>query len=149
MGRHSSIPVTACRQEGFSLFELLIVLVMLGILAGITAPAMGRFLDQLAFRKETGEVLAQLRAARLLAITKGTAVTLTAADGPTLRRALDGNEPQLIATPKTLRVHFTPAVITFFPEGFAAPAAIVLGRGSRAARFTIDPLSGLPVRERS
>ncbi len=56
---------------GFSLFELLTVLVMLGILAGIAAPSLGNFLAGLDFRKQVGDIMAHMRAIRLQAVVSG------------------------------------------------------------------------------
>ncbi len=132
-------------RQGFSLFELLLVLLLLAVVAAIAAPATGRLLDQLAFRKETAAVLAQLRAARLHAISKGKAVNITV-EPATAPWLLAGEEaPQPLATAAGLAVHFEPAVITFYPEGFATPAEIEVSRGHRSAHFTIDPLTGQPV----
>jgi general secretion pathway protein H len=133
-------------RHGFSLIELLLVLILLGLIAGVAAPATGRLLDQLAFRKETGALLAQLRAARLLATGTGQVVSV-GISGHDLWQAEGKEEPQPLASSETLAVHFDPATITFYPEGFATPAVIKVSRGKKAARFTIDPLTGLPVRE--
>lgn len=137
-----------CRlgRQGFSLIELLLVLILLGAIAGVAAPATGRLLDQLAFRKETGALLARLRAARLLAVSKGTPVRVGVASENGLWQTEGDEEPRLLPTDASLAVLFEPGVITFYPEGFATPAVIRVNRGRRAADFTIDPLTGLPVR---
>ena len=135
----------ASRQHGFSLFELLIVLLLLATAAGVAAPSVGRFLDQLAFRRETGEVLAQLRAAKLEAISTGRAV-LVSNEESGLRLSSGGREPRIVTLTTRLAVQFEPPQITFYPEGLATPAAIRLERGRRRMDFTIDPLTGLPER---
>lgn len=134
-------------RHGFSLIELLLVLILLGLIAGVAAPATGRLLDQLAFRKETGALLAQLRAARLLATGKGKAISLGISGENGLWQAEGNEEPQPLVSHDDLTVQFDPTTITFYPEGFATPAVIKVSRGKKAARFTIDPLTGLPVRD--
>lgn len=134
-------------RHGFSLIELLLVLILLGAIAGVAAPATGRLLDQLAFRKETGALLAQLRAARLLATGKGSAITVGINGDSGLWQAQGTDDPQPLTSHDKLTVRFDPATITFYPEGFATPAVITVSRGKKAARFTIDPLTGMPVRE--
>lgn len=137
----------ATDRRGFSLIELLLVLILLGAIAGVAAPATGRLLDQLAFRKETGALLAQLRAARLLATGKGKAISVGVANENGLWQAEGSEEPHPLASDGDLTVRFDPTTITFYPEGFATPAIIRVSRGKKAARFTIDPLTGLPVRD--
>ena len=135
-----------CRcQQGFSLFELLIVLVLLGIMAGVATPPVGRFLDQLAFRRDTDELLAQLRGARLRAISSGRVVSISIGDG-NLQLSAGSTESQPMMLAETLAVEFDPQQITFYPEGFATPAAVRIQREGRSAQFTIDPLTGLPVK---
>ena len=57
-------------QKGFSLIELLTVLLLLAIITAVSLPATGRFLNTIAEKKKQREILAVLRFARLTAISK-------------------------------------------------------------------------------
>lgn len=132
--------------QGFSLFELLIVLVLMGLIAGIAAPATGRFLDKLRFREQTSQLLAGVRYARLLAISKGRVVRLSLDEQENaiaITGALTEMRPLDLADQGAIEL--TPASIVFYPEGQASPARLASIQGERRREFVMDPLSGLPV----
>jgi general secretion pathway protein H len=135
------------KAAGFSLLELLVVLVMLGLLAGISAPAVGRSYENIEFRKQAGEIAAVLRYARLMAVTRGKEVrlSLTAEQGQALR--LSGAVEELRPAGTGEREHLTihPAEIVFYPEGGATPGTLTFTRGERSRTILLDPLTGLPV----
>ena len=54
-------PARKRRQAGFSLLELLTVLLLLAMIAAVSAPATGRFLRTIADRKKSHEIMATLR----------------------------------------------------------------------------------------
>jgi general secretion pathway protein H len=137
------------RTGGFSLVELLVVLVMLGLLAGVSAPAIGRYYDNLEYRKQVGEITAVLRYARLMAVTRGKPVQLALAEEgvPTLRLTGAVEEQRPVGAGEGERLMIEPAEIVFFPEGRATPGRITFSRGERSRTILLDPLSGLPVFE--
>ncbi|MGV1100712.1 pilus assembly FimT family protein [Thiovibrio sp. JS02] len=135
-------------RRGFSLIELLLVLMLLGIIAGVAAPATGRFLDSLRFREQTAELLAAIRYARLMAVGRGRPVHLHFVPE---EKALFFNGAVTERKPLTLaengEVVFTPEILTFYPDGLATPARLVARSGRRSAEFVVDPLTGIPARE--
>jgi general secretion pathway protein H len=134
-------------SRGFSLLELLAVLVMLGFLAGLSAPAVGRYMDNLEFRKQVGSVAAALRYARLTAVAKGRQVELSLAadEGPALRFSGAVEELRPTDLGKEGRLTLEPAVIVFYPEGRATPGLLTLTSGERRRTISLDPLTGLPI----
>lgn len=69
-------PKDYLHQTGFTLVELIIVIVIMGILAGVAAP---RFFDQAAFNERAyyDDTLAALRYAQKLAVATGCPVQVT------------------------------------------------------------------------
>jgi type II secretion system protein H len=140
------------RSRGFSLIELLVVLILIGIMAGVTGPAVGRFLDSLEFKKQTAKVMAAIRYARLTAITRGKYLVMTASEGEggsgtslTLSGAVE--EVRDLALDEDATLELDPVELVFLPEGYATPGTLTLTRGERSETISIDPLTALPMME--
>jgi prepilin-type N-terminal cleavage/methylation domain-containing protein len=147
MADHASIKKSDS-NHGFSLFELLIVLVLLAMIAGVAAPATGRFLDNLSFRRQTAQLLAAMHYARLTAIGKGKPVKVTLSDQPgsvILSGAI--NENRSLELDDDGRIVFDPEVIVFSPAGQATPARLLSILGNRRQSYRLDPLSGRSMAE--
>lgn len=133
-------------SAGFSLFELLIVLVMLGILAGIAAPAVGRLLAGLDFRQQVGDVMAQIRAIRLQAVVSGQQITMSIKDNNLLLSlGADEQEVKELELNPESELTLEPSVVIFTPQSTVTPATISLSTGSRSRTISLDPLTALPV----
>lgn len=138
------------RSQGFSLIELLVVLVLLGIMAGVAAPPMGRFLDSLEFKKQTGKIMAAIRYARLKAITEGKVVVMTAAEGDAAQGlTLSGavNEVRQLELAEGATLELEPLELIFSPEGYATPGSLILTSGERSQSIYIDSMTALPLLE--
>lgn len=136
------------RSRGFSLLELMAVLVVLGFLAGLSAPAISRSMENLEFRKQVGTIAAVLRYARLTAVAKGRPVEISLAAGeevPTLRLAGAVKKLRPVGRDENDHLILKPAEIVFFPEGWVTPGVLTFTRGKRRQTISLDPLSGLPI----
>lgn len=134
------------KPKGFSLLELLTVLVMLGIISAIAAPATGRFLATLNFQKQTQKVLATLRYARLMAVAQGKEVRLALGEEQSafvLTGGVVETRPFDLGEDDTLVLE--PAEIVFLPEGHATPGVITYSRSGRVQKIVMDPLTALPL----
>jgi len=81
-------------EEGFTLLELLVVLVLLGIIAVLVAPGLGGSLDSAKLKTQSRALIAELRVLRGTAITEGKIITLSFADGQSAYR-VDGESVRL------------------------------------------------------
>ncbi|MHB1185879.1 MAG: GspH/FimT family pseudopilin [Desulfobulbia bacterium] len=135
-------------RRGFSLLELIMVLAVLGIMAGLVAPATGRFLDKLSFRKQTAALVAGTRYARLMAVGKGRPVAMRF-DGQTHLLSFRGavEETKEIKLSGDVELELRPETLVFYPDGLATPGRMLARSGSRSQEFRIDPLTGMPVRQ--
>ncbi|MEX2572146.1 MAG: GspH/FimT family pseudopilin [Gemmatimonadota bacterium] len=62
---------TRARSAGFSAIELLTVLVLVGVLTSLAAPAMGAYVDASRTRRAVDHFVADIAFARLLAVNEG------------------------------------------------------------------------------
>lgn len=134
------------RQKGFSLLELLVVLVMLGFMAAVAGPATGRFLDTLDFKKQTGKVMSVIRYARLMAVTQGEVLQIKVSE-ETNSLILSGavSETRELGLEGDDLLELDPAEIYFYPEGYASPGSLSFTKGERSQKIIIDPLTALPL----
>lgn len=141
-------PRQSLGKRGFSLLELIIVLALLGILAGVVAPATGRFLDRLSFRRQTAALIAGTRYARIMAVGKGRPVRMRF-DGQAQLLSFSGavEEKKEIELPQGAEFALSPETLVFYPDGLATPGRLVSRRGRLSEEFRLDPLSGIPVRQ--
>lgn len=69
--------MTARRRGGFTLIEMIVVLIIVGILAWLTAPAMMRVASPYAHDGQAAPIAALLRSGRREAIERGLVVSMT------------------------------------------------------------------------
>ena len=68
--------MTARSRRGFTLIEMIVVLIVIAVTAGLTAPAMMRMAGPAADDSDAAPLTALLRGARRQAIEGGSVVTL-------------------------------------------------------------------------
>ena len=129
--------------KGFSLFELMMVLLLMGIIAGVAMPATGKYLANLEFRKKVEAITAVFRYARLLSVTKGKEVLVAIDENNSHALRISGPVEKIkefdFAEDDTLLLE--PYEVAFLPEGYATPAVVIFTSGKRSQRITLDPLT--------
>jgi len=137
------------RCQGFSMIELLMVLLLLGMLAAVTGPGIGKFLDNLEFRKQTAKILATLRYARIKAITGGEVVMVAQSEDDPLTLSLSGGVTGTrgfgLEEDEDDSLELDPTILTFYPEGYVTPGTLVFSKGERKQTIGLDALTGLPL----
>lgn len=136
-------------QKGFSLLEMLTVLLLFAIITAVAAPSTGRFLSSLQFRQKAQEVVSVLRYARLMSVTQGENVYVVMNDEGATGFTLSGGVEKVYEfdLEEDDAVNIEPEEIVFFPEGQVTPAHVTFTGGNRILRVSMDPLTALPIIE--
>jgi type IV fimbrial biogenesis protein FimT len=134
------------KNTGFSIVELLIVLLLLSFIASIAAPALGKFLDQLEFKEESGKLLQSMRYARLLSITSGRDILVSLSEDDYNILELKGAEVEQkrFNLTDSDSIILDPEEFRFTPEGHVNPGKVTINYKGRFKEFNLDPLTALP-----
>jgi general secretion pathway protein H len=137
------------RARGFTLIELAVVLLIVGLALGLVGPSIGRATDTIRARADVAAVAAFLRHAREQAIAKrevhrvqvdpdGQGLLLTSGDSETVKASREVRSSTRLA-----REPRDASAVTFLPEGRSSGGAfLVEGAGRLLYRVRVDPLSG-------
>lgn len=146
--------------RGFTLLEIILVLVFIGLIAGLTTPFVMSTLDRVKHQSETREVQSALRYARSEAITRKTVTTFNAdiaskkywisnkkTNTSPIRKTLDPGFSMSHMTNKEKTVDKGTFTIHFYPRGNSSGGAIRIekvspGKSDSAYEITIDPITG-------
>jgi len=116
--------------QGFTLLEIMVVMVIMAIGAVMTAPTIGRIAEENSLRVVTAKVVSGLRKSHRQAMVDAETVTLP------------GSLSLLI--PEKFRIETTANEIVFFPDGTALQALLIIHAGhGRHSKVSINPFSGL------
>jgi general secretion pathway protein H len=146
------------RARGVTLLEVLVVVTVIGIIAGIAYPGVTSGLDNLRLKSVADRLAHTFRHARDLAQQRQTVCQVTV--DPELRlvefedlaAALEGGvggEPRRWEVPPEITVRLDRRrAFLFAPDGGAPRIDVVLANSrGRTARVSFEPLSGLPLVE--
>jgi prepilin-type N-terminal cleavage/methylation domain-containing protein len=134
-------------QHGVTFLELAVVLGILGVVAALVLPAIGRGSASLEVRREAGRVAALLREARLRAVRERTAVRVS------LDRARNMVTLEAAASTPAREVGLAPGLrlaadrggdtLTFTSRGFTRDARwVVEGPGGRRMAIDVTGVTG-------
>lgn len=136
-------------RRGFTLIELIVVLFIVTLVAGLALPAVGRGVDTLQLRSQVATFSAFLRFAREQAITRREAQEVTIdADAHLLILRAAGAETSRASRRLSPRIAIEterPAgsAITFSPQGLSTGGTFrLVAPDGRSYRVSVDPLTG-------
>jgi general secretion pathway protein H len=137
-------------SRGFTLFELLLVMLLLGMLYGLAVPMLGAGSTGIDIKTASRQLAAGLRKARTLAVTERRETVLTLdVDGRTF--SLTG-DPKTYALPKKLDLALFTAQselvrekaggIRFFPDGTSTGGRVTVSAGESKLWVDVDWVTG-------
>ncbi len=141
-------------RRGYTLMEVMVVLLVLALAAAVVAPAVGRGADNLRARAEVAGVASFLRAAREQAIARNAPyeVWVDPDAGLLVLKAssADGSGAGAVRATKRLsapvRIEADPPLartVTFLPQGLSSGGRFrIEAPGPRVYIVTVDPLTG-------
>ncbi len=148
--------MTRSARCGFTLIELMMVVIVLGVIAAIAAPRVAAIMPRVGLQAAARQVVDDVRAAQAYAIDRGCRVTVVyevdegtvgieavdeAAPPPTLDPLPGGVSIARVASTRSGTVR-----VAVFPSGYVAPHRVEL-QGAGAGRMTVE-FSGLGVKVR-
>ncbi|HVH32652.1 MAG TPA: GspH/FimT family pseudopilin [Tahibacter sp.] len=156
-GRHASPRPAAARgavpsrsaQRGFSLLELIAVLVLIGIAVTVASVSVSRSLGSAKIQAASRDLVAALRYTRGQAIVKGRQETLEVdlenmsytAPGKSAVKFPDKVEVKLL-TAQSEQIHERAGRIRFYPDGSSTGGHVSVISGAREWRVNVGWLTG-------
>ncbi len=145
----SPVPGPRSPENGFTLLEMLVVILLIGIAAAAVAVSVTRGLDAARVRAAGTDLAAALRYTRTQAIVHAEPEVFTL-DVRARSYTAPGKSPRTL--PRHMRLRVTSAAgdqreghvarIRFFPDGSSTGGHVVLQRGARQWRVNVAWLTG-------
>lgn len=115
-------------QEGFSLFEILIALVVLTVITGMAAVSLGPYWQKHQLRQTTADLVEQIQICRMKAIVEQKTYQIKTAGQMLFRRNMSGVdwsdwERYRVRGPARISMGGTSS---FYSKGFASPKTIMV-----------------------
>lgn len=139
------------RAAGFTLLELVVVLAIVALAAGIALPRLKGPPERLRLQAAAGEIGQRLRSVRAAAIASGSEQTLTFdSRARSFWTSLDPRPRSIgagidvaVAGPAIEQPSADHRAIRFRPDGSASDAQVTLRLGALAADVTVEWISGV------
>ncbi len=124
------------KMTGFTLIELMIVVVLLAIFASIAIPSFTQFLANNRLQGAANELRSLLIAARTDAVTKRSPVTVTENSG-TWNASQGGADVRSLSVPSSVTATPSANSLTFNADGTASAVQIAVSSSNASSTYTI------------
>jgi len=129
----------AMLRRGFTLAEMMIVILVIGLMAAITAPPLFRFMQSNRLQTNTDRIVADLQYARSLSISNGRILRFSATEaGYQLTDPLSGQLLREKNFPRGLELDAA-VTVDFFPWGMADATVLTLSNHAGDSAINILP----------
>jgi len=142
-------------QQGFTLIEVIVVMLVVGLAAAVVVPGVGRGVDAFRARAEVSGFSAFLRYAREQAVTRRVSQEVRVIPDARLILLTSGGSDRARVSRRIgqgVRIDATAPsglVVKFLPEGRSSGGAFrIEGPGGRVYTVTVDALTGRVVNRR-
>lgn len=142
------------RQSGLTLVELVVVLAILAIITALASPAMTSFLPGYQLRAVAGEIVAEIRVAKALALSKNRPVgffmdigMLEFHVGGRPAKTWSDTISAQFTSAKVLQIDDTTGEIRFYPDGSSTGGRLILKGGDRTITLNVDWFNGQVTRD--
>lgn len=137
MSSAASLPRTHHTELGFTLLEMLVVLAITGLIAGLVYPQIATARFEVRQRLVREQVAAAVDAARAAALRSGAPVSLSA-DSAAGALVIAGTRRITVDPANQLKLDLRPRIITFYPDGSTTGGQLTLGAGREASAITVS-----------
>jgi len=137
MPRTAAHPRTCPVERGFTLLEMLVVLAITGLIAGMLFPQIETARFGLGQRLAHEQVAAAIAAARAAALRSGEPVSLSA-DSAAGALVIAGTRRIIIGPARQVQLDLQPQTITFYPDGSSTGGQLKFGTGREASAFQLS-----------
>ena len=124
---------------GFTLIEMLVVIAIMALVAGLGYPSIERSIAASRFRASAADMGSLLGRARYAALREGRTVRLQLRDGGH-GLVMDSGEAVDLVAP--LVATADPQTLVFFPDGSAVAAHVALAGPGVARSYAVEPHTG-------
>jgi prepilin-type N-terminal cleavage/methylation domain-containing protein len=137
--RWNKMPRLLRSRQGFSLIELMVIIAIVGIIAGIAAPPIFRYVDGNRLQTNTDRLAADLQYARSLSISQGAILRFTSTPaGYQLTNPITGDLIREKNFEHGLELDQNVSA-DFFPWGMADPAVFNISNSTGAMVVNLMP----------
>lgn len=123
--------------KGFTLIELMIVVVLLGIFAALAVPSFSNMIERNRLETSASELYRLLLSARSDAVTKRSTATLSYTSPDVWNVQQGGASVRSYTFPSTIKHTQSVSSVAFSPEGTGSAAVLTVSSDNSQTRYTI------------